>query len=127
MEETALADTICERFPAIEQLRFCNSGTEANLYALSIARHVTGKRKIVVFEGGYHGGVMTFGHGVAPSNVDLPDWIVGQYNDIEGTKSLLRNNLDVAAVLVEGMQGAGGCIPATIEFLMAIQSTAAEV
>jgi glutamate-1-semialdehyde 2,1-aminomutase len=126
-EETRFAELICDRFPAIEQLRFCNSGTEANLYAIAVARHVTSKRKVVVFEGGYHGGVLSFGHGIASSNVDINDWKLGQYNDVEGTMELLQNQTDVAAVIVEGMQGAGGCIPATEEFLKAIQTTAAKV
>lgn len=82
---------------------------------------------MVVFDGGYHGGVLTFGHGIAPANVDRADWIVGVYNDVEGVQKLLQSSSDIAAVIVEGMQGAGGCIPATMEFLLAIQTTAAKV
>ena len=58
--EIALAQAICERFPSVELVRFCNSGTEANLLALSLARVATGKPAIMVFEGGYHGGVFFF-------------------------------------------------------------------
>ena len=61
MLEGRLARLICERFPQIEQLRFTNSGTEANLMALTAALHFTGRKKIVVFSGGYHGGVLGFG------------------------------------------------------------------
>ncbi|KAL2846199.1 pyridoxal phosphate-dependent transferase [Aspergillus pseudoustus] len=125
--EAQFAKAVCDRFASIEQLRFCNSGTEANLYALSIARQATGRSKIIVFEGAYHGGVLTFGHGVASNTVDRNDWIIGQYNDVEGTKRLITENKGIAAaVLLEGMQGAGGCIPATAEFLHAIQDTAQE-
>ncbi|KAE8158433.1 pyridoxal phosphate-dependent transferase [Aspergillus tamarii] len=121
--ESLFAKAIRQRIPSIEQLRFCNSGTEANLHALSVARSVTGKSKIIVFKGGYHGGVLTFAHGVTENNVDKEDWIIGNYNDAEGTRKLISENKDVvAAVLVEGMQGAAGCIPATAEFLHTIQN-----
>jgi glutamate-1-semialdehyde 2,1-aminomutase len=126
-EEVRFAEVICRRFPSIEHVRFCNSGTEANLHALGIARFSTGKRKVIVFEGGYHGGVLGFGHGVAKNNVDPGDWVLGTFNDVNGTEDLIRNTPGVAAVLVEAMQGSGGCIPASIEFLEAIQRVAAEV
>ncbi|KAL5332952.1 pyridoxal phosphate-dependent transferase [Aspergillus crustosus] len=125
--EARLAEAICQRFVSIEQLRFCNSGTEANLYALSVARLATGRPKVIVFEGGYHGGVLSFANGIALNNVDKADWIVGRYNDVGHVKELISNNKDVAAaVLVEGMQGAGGCIPGTPEFLHAVQQAAKE-
>ncbi|KAL3496168.1 pyridoxal phosphate-dependent transferase [Aspergillus germanicus] len=123
--EAQFARAICDRFSSIEQLRFCNSGTEANLYALSIARQATGRSKVIVFKGAYHGGVLTFVHGVASNTVDRNDWIIGQYNDVESTKRLIAESKDIAAaVLLEGMQGAGGCIPATAEFLHAVQEAA---
>ncbi|RDW80410.1 hypothetical protein BP5796_05108 [Coleophoma crateriformis] len=125
-EESRLAGLLCERFPNIQQLRFCNSGTEANIYALSIARHITGRRKIIVFEGGYHGGVLSFGHGIGANNVDQDDWVLGTYNDVESATALIKNTPGVAAVVVEAMQGAGGCIPATLEFLHGIQAAAKE-
>ncbi|OGM50817.1 glutamate-1-semialdehyde 2 [Aspergillus bombycis] len=121
--ESLFAEAIRQRITSIEQLRFCNSGTEANLHALSIARGVTEKSKVIVFSGGYHGSVLTFPHGIAENNVDKEDWIVGKYNDVEGTRKLISENRDTAAaVLVEGMQGAGGCIPGTAEFLHTIQT-----
>ncbi|OCL13869.1 acetylornithine aminotransferase [Glonium stellatum] len=126
-EENQFASIIRHRIPSIQKLRFCNSGTEANLYALSIARHFTGLSKVIVFEGAYHGGVLTFAHGVAANNVDKQDWILAKYNDVKKVKKLLAENKGrVAAVLVEGMQGAGGCIPGSAEFLHAIQDSAKE-
>ncbi|KAH8891140.1 acetylornithine aminotransferase [Thozetella sp. PMI_491] len=126
VEEMRFAELICRRFPGLEQLRFCNSGTEANLYALSIARHLTGKRKVIAFDGGYHGGVLSFGHGIAGNTVDQADWVLGTYNHVEEVKELLETTPGVAAVIVEAMQGAGGCIPATVDFLKTIQDTAAK-
>lgn len=61
--ETELARIVCERFPSVELVRFCNSGTEANLMAVSLACAVRSSRKAVVFENGYHGGVFSFAHG----------------------------------------------------------------
>src|SRR5882757_2304313 len=58
--EAELARVVCQRFPSIDLVRFTNSGTEANLMALGAAKAFTGRRKIMVFEGGYHGGVLSF-------------------------------------------------------------------
>lgn len=125
--ETQFAEKIRDRFPSMELLRFCNSGTEANLYALSIARRATGLSKVIVFTGGYHGGVLSFVHGVAENNVNQDDWVIGTYNDVEGVKKLISDNKGIAAaVLVEGMQGAGGCIPGAASFLHAIQAATKE-
>ncbi|KJZ72198.1 hypothetical protein HIM_08463 [Hirsutella minnesotensis 3608] len=124
VQEQSHARETCQRF-GLERVRFTNSGTEANLQALAAARHYTKKRKIVVFGGAYHGSVLGFPGGKpAANNVDLPDWIVTRYNDLESTASAIRSE-GVAAVLVEGIQG-GGCIVGTPEFLRCIQETASE-
>src|SRR3981189_1573934 len=66
--EARFAAAICARFPSIELMRFTNSGTEANLMAVSAARAITGRPPILVFKGGYHGGVFYFrGNGRAPN------------------------------------------------------------
>ncbi len=115
--EARLADAIRARFASIELIRFTNSGTEANLMALSAARALRPARpRVLVFNGGYHGGVFYFRHGGSRLNVPF-DWLIGDYNDIEGARALLRSHADeVAAVMVEPMLG-GGCIPGTREFL----------
>ena len=115
--EPRLAELICGRFPSVDLVRFTNSGTEANLMALALAVAVTGRRTIVGFRGGYHGGVITFGE--TPSPVTVPhDWVLGDFDDVEGTRELIRERgRELAAVLVEPMLGAGGCIPASQEFL----------
>ncbi|POR35446.1 Putative aminotransferase [Tolypocladium paradoxum] len=124
-QEQRFAKAICQRF-GVDQVRFTNSGTEANLHALAAARHFTKKRKVVVFGGGYHGSFLGFAEGAsAANNVDVDDWIVAKYNDLDSTTRAIRSN-GVAAVLAEGMQGAGGCICGTPEFLACIQETASE-
>lgn len=115
--EARLAEAIRTRFASIELIRFTNSGTEANLMALSAVRALRPARpRVLVFDGGYHGGVFYFRHGGSRLNVPF-DWLIGDYNDIEGTRALLRSHAGaVAAVMVEPMLG-GGCIPGTREFL----------
>lgn len=58
--ESELAKLVCDRFPSIDLVRFTNSGTEANLMALTVARQFTGRDTIMAFHGGYHGGVFAF-------------------------------------------------------------------
>ena len=116
--EARLAAAIRARFPSVELIRFTNSGTEANLMALSALRALDRKRpRIMAFEHGYHGGVFYFSPGHDQLNFPI-DWLVGAYNDVEGTRALLRRHAqELAAVIVEPMQGGGGCIPGTPEFL----------
>jgi glutamate-1-semialdehyde 2,1-aminomutase len=93
---------------------------------LAAARRFTGKRKVVVFGGGYHGAVLSFvGGKPAVNNVDLDDWIVARYNDVESARRAIRTE-GVAAVLLEGMQGSAGAICATSEFMHAVQEVAKE-
>lgn len=121
--EASLAEALCLRFPSIERLRFTNSGTEANLMAISTARAVTGRAKVMVFEGAYHGGVLTFS-GDAPLNAPF-DFIRAPYNDAEQAVALARQHGDdLAAIIVEPMLGAGGCIPAERPFLAALREAA---
>jgi glutamate-1-semialdehyde 2,1-aminomutase len=125
--ETILATALCERIPSLELVRFCNSGTEANLLALSLARVATGKPAILVFEGGYHGGVFFFASADgSPINAPFP-FVVAQYNDAEGAVRLIEEHAnELAAVIVEPLQGSGGVIPGEQSFLRALrESTAA--
>src|SRR5215203_2025025 len=61
--EARLAEIICQRFPSIDLVRFCNSGTEANLMAVAAARATTGRSAILAFNGAYHGGMLGFANG----------------------------------------------------------------
>ena len=122
--EGRLARLICERFPSIDLVRFTNSGTEANLLAIATAVAATGRRKVMVFEGGYHGGVLYFGGGGSPVNVPH-DWVLAPYNDAPGTLELAEQHADdLACILVEPMVGSGGCIPAEPAFLQALRDAA---
>jgi glutamate-1-semialdehyde 2,1-aminomutase len=124
--EARYAAALCERFPALERVRFCNSGTEANIMALSLARAITGRDRILVFRDGYHGGVLTFAHGGSPLNLPFP-WIFADYNDIAGSAALIREHAqELAAVIVEPMMGGGGCIPASHEFLLMLRQSTRE-
>ncbi len=121
--EGKLAALICGRFPSVEQIRFTNSGTEANIMALAGARGFTGRTEVLAFRGGYHGGVFTFPVGVPISPVNLPiPMRFADYDDAAGAAAAIREAGDrLAAVIVEPMQGSGGCIPATREFLQALR------
>ena len=123
--EHRLAELLCERFAALELVRFTNSGTEANLMALALALHHTGRREALVFRGAYHGGVLAFGSG-APSPVTVPHaWVLGDYDDVDGTRALIRaRGGRLAAILVEPMLGSGGCIPASPAFLAMLREEA---
>jgi len=124
--EARFAAAICARFPSIGLVRFTNSGTEANLISVSAARAITGRPKILVFEGGYHGGVFYFrGHG-SPLNAPF-EYLVGRYNDLEAVESLVRaHRAELAAILIEPMQGTTGCIPAERSFLAGLRAMADE-
>jgi glutamate-1-semialdehyde 2,1-aminomutase len=119
VDEIRFAESVCDRFPSIEQVRFTNSGTEANLMAIQLARHHTGRDRIVVADGAYHGGLLYFGHGgealLAPF-----DFRRIVYNDVDALGDTIDGG--VAAVLVEPMMGAAGCIPATEQFLTALRA-----
>jgi glutamate-1-semialdehyde 2,1-aminomutase len=124
--EARFAAAICARFPSIELVRFTNSGTEANLMAVSAACAISGRPKILVFGGGYHGGVFYFrGHG-SPLNAPF-DYLIGRYNNLDAVAELVRpHRAALAAILVEPMQGTTGCIPAARAFLAGLRALADE-
>ncbi|UUZ63931.1 aminotransferase class III-fold pyridoxal phosphate-dependent enzyme [Polaromonas sp. P1-6] len=124
--EAALAHEIQRRFTGLELLRFTNSGTEANLMALAVALVHTGRRKVLVFDGAYHGGVLSFGGGKSPVNVPH-DFVVAPYNNLDTVQTLVQTHgAELAAILVEPMLGAGGCIPAEPAFLHGLRALADE-
>lgn len=122
--EGQLAALICSRFSSMKLVRFTNSGTEANLMALLAAKRVTGRHKTLVFKGAYHGSVLSFPPGDFTSRT-ADDFICARYNDPGGTRALIEENRnDLAAIIVEPMLGAGGCIPGTPEFLRSLRRDA---
>lgn len=127
IHERKLAELLCTRFPGIDQVRFCNSGTEANIWALTTARQLTGRKKIIVFRGAYHGGVIKFPNGHSDINIPF-DYVLADYNDAEGTEALIGAvGGELAAVIVEPILGAGGNIPGDRAFMEMLRKTTLEV
>ncbi len=124
--EAKFAELICARFASIDLVRFTNSGTEANLMAIGAARAFTKREKVMVFDGGYHGGVLSFGS--RSSFINAPfEYVFGTFNDVESTlAAVLDNANELAAILIEPMLGAGGCITAEPSFLQALRDAADE-
>ncbi len=131
--ENELAELVVEAFPSIERVRFVNSGTEASMSAIRLARGYTGRDKIVKFAGCYHGHVdallvqagssaTTLG---APSSPGVPegctrDTLVLPYNDVESLQQAFEAYPDqIAAVILEPIAGNMGVVPAEREFLQA--------
>jgi glutamate-1-semialdehyde 2,1-aminomutase len=113
-----LAGMITGRYPAVQQVRFTNSGTEASLLALRVARSATGRRRIVTFTGAYHGGV--------PEIIDGgPDTVPVRDNDADQAVAAIDSS--VAAVFVEPLLGSAGVIPAAPGFLSQIAGRARQV
>jgi glutamate-1-semialdehyde 2,1-aminomutase len=125
-DETKLAQLIKARFSSIDYVRFTNSGTEATLMSLAAAKIYTNRKKIMVFEGGYHGGAFLFYNGNSPINVPH-EYLIAGYNDTSSVDALIsEHGDDLAAIIVEPMMGSGGCIPATKEFLSHLREKATE-
>jgi glutamate-1-semialdehyde 2,1-aminomutase len=114
-QQAALAELLCSRYPAVRLVRFTNSGSEAAILALRIARRATRRRRIVMFAGGYHGTAPEF-------TDDDPDRVQVPYNDVEALTTQM--DASVAAIFVEPFLGSGGVIPATTGFLPTVQTLA---
>jgi glutamate-1-semialdehyde 2,1-aminomutase len=126
MTEARFARTVCERF-GLERVRFTNSGTEANLLAISVARIFTRRKTVLVFNGGYHGAVFGFAGGGSPINAPF-DYVLAPYNDIAATRAQIEAHAnDLALVILEPMIGSGGCIPAEHEFLRMLRTETTRV
>lgn len=133
--ETRLADKICDIMPGMDMVRMVNSGTEATMSAIRLARGATGRDKIIKFEGCYHGhsdsllikagsGALTFG---TPSSPGVPTalaehTITLSYNDIDGVKKAFAEiGEQVACVIVEPVAGNMNCVPPIPGFLESLR------
>ncbi|MHA2309707.1 MAG: aspartate aminotransferase family protein, partial [Candidatus Heimdallarchaeaceae archaeon] len=133
-----LAKIICERTPSIELLRFCNSGTEATMFAIRAARKYTGKDKIIKTEGGYHGShdyvevnitpnltagempIATVEKGV-PETI-LKDVYIVPFNDLAVAEKIMKKyHKEIAAMILEPVMGSGGGAIATKEYLKGLR------
>ncbi|MEX2144027.1 MAG: glutamate-1-semialdehyde 2,1-aminomutase [Anaerolineales bacterium] len=133
--EIELAELIQQAMPSMEMMRFVNSGTEATMSALRLARAYTGRNKIIKFEGCYHGHadllLVQAGSGVAtlglPDSPGVPasttrDTLVARYNDLDSVAALFGQfPVGIAAVIIEPVAGNMGVVPPTYEFLAALR------
>jgi glutamate-1-semialdehyde 2,1-aminomutase len=134
--EVELAEAICAAFPSIEKVRLVNSGTEAAMSALRVARAATGRKLIVKFEGGYHGHADSLlakaGSGVAtlnlPDSAGVPEESVAftltlPYNDVRAVEEVFaQRGREVAAVIVEPVAGNMGCVLPQAGFLQGLRA-----
>jgi glutamate-1-semialdehyde 2,1-aminomutase len=134
--EVEMADLICQMVPSIEMVRMVNSGTEATMSAIRVARGYTGRDKIIKFEGCYHGHGDSFliaaGSGVATLGIpDSPgvtkgvanDTLTAPFNDLEAVKTLVAANKgQIAALILEPVVGNMGCVPPADGFLVGLRN-----
>ncbi len=131
--EIELAEMIVQAVPSMEMVRLVNSGTEATMSALRLARAATGRKQVLKFEGGYHGHVDSLlvkaGSGGAtfnvPDSAGVPEELAGltvvaRYNDLEDVRAKMSG--DVAAIIVEPVAGNMGCIPPQPGFLQGLRA-----
>lgn len=137
-KQIELSEILTQRFPSVDMIRYTNSGTEANMHALRIARAYTGKAKIIKTEGGYHGTTDVFEASVDPnikkagtldqikvipesrgvSENALKDVLVVPFNDIERTRKMIEeHHRETACIIIEPIMGSAGQITPDLEYL----------
>jgi len=135
LPEVELAEMIASALPSVEMVRLVNSGTEATMSALRLARAATGRNQVVKFEGCYHGHADPFlvaaGSGAAtigvPSSPGVPaavtsDTLVAPYNDLAAVEKLFRDSPGIAAIIVEPIGGNMSLVPPEPGFLQGLRS-----
>ena len=134
--ELKIAEMITELVPSVEKVRMVNSGTEATMSAIRIARGYTGRDKFIKFEGCYHGhadyflikagsGALTLGVPTSPgvTKGNASDTLLADYNDINSVKDLVQANKNqIAAVIIEPIAGNMGVVKANDEFIRELRS-----
>ena len=125
-----LSELISKAIPIAEKIRYVTSGTEATMYAVRLARSVTGKKIIAKIDGGWHGYTSDllksvnwpFSESESSGVVNEEKIVSIPYNDLEKSLSILKKySKDLAGVIIEPVLGGGGCIPATSDYLKGIQ------
>ncbi len=137
--EIKLAKMVCEAFPGMDKVRFVNSGTEAVLSAIRLARAFSNKKKIIKFSGCYHGHsdalLVAAGSGLAtlslPGSKGVPDeavknTLISDYNDIKSVEQHLDKHDDIAAIILEPIAGNMGVVKPTDDFIKALNNLAKE-
>ncbi|MCD6126289.1 MAG: aspartate aminotransferase family protein [Thaumarchaeota archaeon] len=134
--EVKLAKQVIKMVDSVELIRFTNSGTEAAMYSIRLARAYTGKKLIGKFEGGWHGGYDALHLAVSPpyelpgslgiTEGALKDTVILPYNDLDGVHRIIKG-LELAAIIVEPVLGAGGFIPSDPEFLKGLRELCDEM
>ncbi len=138
--ETEMAKLVCERVPSVEMVRMVNSGTEATMSALRLARGYTGRSKIVKFEGCYHGHadslLIKAGSGIAtlalPDSPGVPEAVAAQtitipYNDLDAVHLIFQQyGEEIAGVIVEPIAGNMGVVPPVSGFLEGLRKITSE-
>ncbi len=134
--EVDMAELICEMVPGVDKVRMVNSGTEACMSAIRVARGYTGREKFIKFEGCYHGhadaflikagsGAITLGTPDSPgvTKGTAKDTLLARYNDLEQVKEIVATNKnEIAAIILEPVAGNMGCIPPSEGFLEGLRA-----
>lgn len=132
--EIQLAEEIIDAVPSIEMVRLVNSGTEATMSAIRLARGVTGREKLLKFEGCYHGHgdslLVKAGSGVAtlglPDSPGVPislaqNTLTAPFNDPDSVEEIFKRHPDIAAVIIEPVVGNMGCVPPRESYLQTVR------
>ena len=137
--EIKLAKIVCDAFPGMDKVRFVNSGTEAVLSAIRLARAHTGNDKIIKFSGCYHGHMdamlVAAGSGLAtlslPGSKGVPsqaveNTLIAEYNNLESVKKHIEENSDIAAVILEPVTGNMGVVQPSDAFIKGLREVTKE-
>ncbi len=138
-KEIKLAKMVCDAFPGMDKVRFVNSGTEAVLSAIRLARAYTGHNKIIKFSGCYHGHtdalLVAAGSGLAtlslPGSAGVPDeavknTLIAEFNKLESVEKHIENHPDIAAVIVEPIAGNMGVVQPSEAFIKGLRTLTKE-